>query len=636
MLSAIEISKHFGERTLLDKIQFTLKPKERVALVGRNGCGKTTLLKIMAGLEGCDSGKVVLVPGYRLGYLGQEGQLESDITLYQELSKVFDELRMLETRLRELESKMSAHLATDQDLADYSRLQEQVLNAEPHLQDARIRTVAFGLGFSVTDLDKLCGQFSGGWQMRGALAKLLLSQPDVLLLDEPTNHLDIEGVEWLEQFLLDFAGAVLIISHDRAFLDKVANRTVELSEGELEDFAGNYSYYLEESARRFDLQLNAYKNQQKKLAQDRRFIERFRSKATLATRVKSREKMLEKIDMLDLPKPEQRTIRISFEQGHDSGRASLTAKNLTKSYNQQPVLKGISIALERGEKVAIVGKNGCGKSTLLRILCQEETPDAGKVQAGYRLIPAYFAQHQAEALDGSHTPLEELSSVAQRGTTETQLRSLLGSLLFQGDDVYKKVQVLSGGERSRVALAKCMVKPSNLLFLDEPTNHLDINSRDVLLSALEDYAGSILMVTHDRYLMDQIATSIWEISDGVMRVFKGNYSEYRRDREKLLAAASAVTAKSAPTTKPKTGSPTPNGSGPKPVATAPKKANYWKLDALEKKIFQLEEEMGKISAELAIPENQSDYVKLQKLQNDFESKQTQCNELTELWEQMVS
>lgn len=636
MLSAIEISKHFGERTLLDKIQFTLKPKERVALVGRNGCGKTTLLKIMAGLEGCDSGKVVLVPGYRLGYLGQEGQLESDITLYQELSKVFDELRLLETRLRDLESKMSAHLATEQDLADYSRLQEQVLNAEPHLQDARIRTIAFGLGFSVTDLDKLCGQFSGGWQMRGALAKLLLSQPDVLLLDEPTNHLDIEGVEWLEQFLLDFAGAVLIISHDRAFLDKVANRTVELSEGELEDFAGNYSYYLEESARRFELQLGAYKNQQKKLAQDRRFIERFRSKATLATRVKSREKMLEKIDMLDLPKPEQRTIRISFEQGHDSGRASLTAKGLTKSYNEQPVLKGISIALERGEKVAIVGKNGCGKSTLLRILCQEETPDAGKVQAGYRLIPAYFAQHQAEALDGSHTPLEELSSVAQRGTTETQLRSLLGSLLFQGDDVYKKVQVLSGGERSRVALAKCMVKPSNLLFLDEPTNHLDINSRDVLLSALEEYAGSILMVTHDRYLMDQIATSIWEISDGVMRVFKGNYSEYRRDREKLLATT-AVSAKAAQAPKPKSAPPTPNGSAPKAVATAaPKKANYWKLDALEKKIFQLEEEMGKISAELSVPENQSDYVMLQKLQDDFESKQTQCNELTELWEQMVS
>ncbi len=568
MLSAIEISKHFGERTLLDKIQFTLKPKERVALVGRNGCGKTTLLKIMAGLEGCDSGKVVLVPGYRLGYLGQEGQLESDITLYQELSKVFDELRLLETRLRDLESKMSAHLATEQDLADYSRLQEQVLNAEPHLQDARIRTIAFGLGFSVTDLDKLCGQFSGGWQMRGALAKLLLSQPDVLLLDEPTNHLDIEGVEWLEQFLLDFAGAVLIISHDRAFLDKVANRTVELSEGELEDFAGNYSYYLEESARRFELQLGAYKNQQKKLAQDRRFIERFRSKATLATRVKSREKMLEKIDMLDLPKPEQRTIRISFEQGHDSGRASLTAKGLTKSYNGQSVLNGIAIALERGEKVAIVGKNGCGKSTLLRILCQEETPDAGKVQAGYRLIPAYFAQHQAEALEGSHTPLEELSSVAQRGTTETQLRSLLGSLLFQGDDVYKKVQVLSGGERSRVALAKCMVKPSNLLFLDEPTNHLDINSRDVLLSALEEYAGSILMVTHDRYLMDQIATSIWEISDGVMRVFKGNYTEYRRDREKLLVTT-AVSAKAAQAPKPKSALLLPTAQRPKPSLRRP-------------------------------------------------------------------
>jgi ATP-binding cassette, subfamily F, member 3 len=636
MLSAIEISKHFGERTLLDKVQFTLKPKERVALVGRNGCGKTTLLKIMAGLEGSDSGKVVLVPGYRLGYLGQEGQLEAEIPLYQELGKVFDELRALEVRLRELESKMSLHLATDQDLSDYSRLQEQVLNAEPHLQDARIRSIAFGLGFSVTDLEKLCGQFSGGWQMRGALAKLLLSQPDVLLLDEPTNHLDIEGVEWLEQFLLDFAGAVLIISHDRAFLDKVANRTVELSDGELEDFSGNYSYYLEESARRFDLQLNAYKNQQKKLVQDRRFIERFRSKATLATRVKSREKMLEKIDMLDLPKPEQRAIRISFEQGHDSGRASLTAKGLTKSYNDQPVLTGISIALERGEKVAIVGKNGCGKSTLLRILCQEEAPDAGKVQAGYRLIPAYFAQHQAEALAVAHTPLEELSSVAQRGTTETQLRSLLGSLLFQGDDVYKKIQVLSGGERSRVALAKCMVKPSNLLFLDEPTNHLDINSRDVLLSALEEYAGSILMVTHDRYLMDQIATSIWEISDGQLRVFKGNYTEYRRDRDKL-AAATVVSSKPASQSKTKPVSPiTSNGMGVKVVAPAPKKANYWKLEALEKKIFQLEEEMGKLSSELSLPENQSDYTMLQKLQDDFEAKQTQCNELTELWEQMVS
>lgn len=644
MLSAIELSKHFGERTLLDKIQFTVKPKERVGLVGRNGCGKTTLLKILAGLLPYDSGRVVLVPGYSLGYLGQEGQLTPENTLYTELQGAFSRFLKMEERLRQLEAQMSSDHLDDQQLREYSRLQEQVLLGEPHLQDAKIRSTAYGLGFSESDLDKQCGNFSGGWQMRGALARLLLTQPDVLLLDEPTNHLDVEGVEWLESFLLDFHGAVLIISHDRTFLDRILNRTVELSEGELEEFAGNYSYYLEESARRFELQLAAYKNQQKKLVQDRRFIERFRSKATLATRVKSREKMLEKIEMLELPTPEKRSIRISFTPSHDSGRTSLTAKGLSKSYPKAsqpaelaPVFKNVSVTLERGEKVAIVGHNGTGKSTLLRLLAQTEAPDEGKVHCGYRLLPAYFAQHQAEALAQDLTPMDELSNVAPAGTTQTELRTLLGCLLFQGDDVFKKIAVLSGGERSRVALAKCMITPSNLLFLDEPTNHLDISSRDVLMDALAEYPGSLVMVTHDRYMMDQLATSIWEMENGKVTIYPGSYSEYRRKKE----AQSKIVAptKSAKPLMPKNGSTTSAATATLAAVTksaGPKKTNHWKLEALEKKIDTLEKELSSLSHQMADPEIYSDYQKLSQLQAQFDERRSQCDELTSLWEEMIA
>ena len=642
MLSAIQIDKFYGERVLLDKVSFVLKPRERAALVGRNGCGKTTLLRIMAGSEDFDGGAVSLTPGWRLGFLGQEGQLNSQRTLYEELSEVFSELLGLEQTMRILEERMAADCATSAEMEEYSRLHEQLHAAEPHLMDAKIRSVATGLGFTNDDLQKLCGHFSGGWQMRGAMARLLLSYPDVLFLDEPTNHLDIEGVEWLEGFLLNYSGSTLVVSHDRAFLDRVVQRTFELSEGELEEYAGNYSYYLEESAQRLEQQLANYKNQQKKLAQDRRFIERFRYKATLATRVKSREKMLDKWDLVDLPRPEKRSIKISFEVSHDSGRDALVAKGISKSYGDKCVLEGVSLRVERGQKVAVVGRNGGGKSTLLRLLAHQEEPDAGRITSGYRLMPVYFAQHQAEALDPLRTPLEELALAAPRGVSETALRTVLGCLLFSGDDTFKRISVLSGGERSRVALARCMVTPSNLMFLDEPTNHLDISSRDVLLESLRDYQGTLILVTHDRYLMDQLATVVWEVEGGTVTAYEGNYSDYRRKKAQLAVVESSERLHS--TSRPQqTKRNRPNQRVQTalelqmaPARGGPPKLNLWKLDALEKKIFALEEEISCVSQALADPKTYEDGDIVKGLQGSYEDLQIQCLELTQLWEEMTA
>ncbi|MBT9586045.1 ABC-F family ATP-binding cassette domain-containing protein, partial [bacterium] len=515
MLTVQNLEKHFGARTVLQGVSFVLKPGQRVALVGRNGSGKTTLLKILCGQMLPDGGRVSLVDGLRLGYLEQEGQVLAERTLYEEMRSCFAAVDQLELQVRQLEERLGTADPEDCEalLKLYDRLQNGLLHAQPELIEARIRSILFGLGFVTADLDKLCGTFSGGWQMRAALAKLLLDLPDVLLLDEPTNHLDIEAVEWLEGFLSDFSGAVLLVSHDRSFLDKVCNRTLEISQGQLEDYAGNYSYYEEESTRRFEQQLALYRGQQKKLEQEMRFVERFRYKATLATRVQSRLKLIQKRDRVELPDREEQSIRLSFVPALDSGREVMIAKGICKTYGDRPVLKGIQLKVERGQRIALVGPNGSGKSTLMRILCGTEAPDSGKVQLGYRLALVYFAQHQAEALTLQRTVMEEVQASAPPGTPPGQLRNLLGGLLFQGDTVFKKVDVLSGGERGRVALARCLATPSNLLALDEPTNHLDLDARENLLEALEQYPGTLLLISHDRYFLERLATQVWEMRD---------------------------------------------------------------------------------------------------------------------------
>ena len=636
MIGVVNLQKHFGGLTVLDGISFAVNPGERVALVGANGSGKTTLFKIVAGLEEPDGGDVVMGPGAQIGYLGQEGQLTPGRTLYQEMMDVFGHVEILEKRMRELEEEMGRVQGEQLErvMEEYARVQTRFDHADPATLDARIHKVTGGLGFLAEDLQKDCKVFSGGWQMRGAMARLLLRAPDCLLLDEPTNHLDLEAMEWLEEYLMSYSGAVLMVSHDRVFLDKVAQRTLELRNGDLEEYAGNYSFYLEESEKRYELRLQRYKNQQKKLEQERRFIERFRYKATLSSRVKSREKMLAKRELEDMPDARKKSVRMTFQEAGASGSQVLQVKGLGKSYGSKTVLKDLSFRLQRSERLALVGANGSGKTTLLRILAGDEKPDEGRVKFDEFAEKVYFAQHQAEALDNSKTVLDEVESIAPATVTQTDVRTLLGCFLFTGDDVFKSVNVLSGGEKSRVALTKCVLMSSNVLLLDEPTNHLDIESREALQDALDLYEGTIIFVTHDRALMQHLATKVLDLSAPEPALFDGTFEEYRRKKHKeLLQEQSRAKAAQEKKTATKT------SSDPVKANFQPKqdkaKRTPWKLEALEKKIFSLEERLEELTAALADPELYSNPQKQKRVSDSYEKTKRECEELTLLWEEMA-
>lgn len=634
MIGVVKLEKHFGGHTVLDGISFSVNKGERVALVGANGSGKTTLFKVICGQEPADGGQVVLGPGAQIGYLGQEGQLTAGRTLYQEMKDIFRQVDEWEARLRELEEQMG-HLEGD-DLTrlmdEYATVQARYEHADPATVDARIHKVTGGLGFSTADLEKDCGHFSGGWQMRGAMARLLLRAPDCLLLDEPTNHLDLEAMEWLEDYLMSYSGAVLMVSHDRVFLDKVSQRTVELRNADLEEYAGNYSFYLEEAEKRYQLRLQRYKNQQKKLEQERRFIERFRYKATLSSRVKSREKLLAKRELEDLPEQRKKSVRMSFQEAQSSGSQVLKVKGLSKSYADQSVLDNLSFQVERGDRLALVGANGSGKTTLLKILAEFETPDQGRVKFDEFTELVYFAQHQAEALNISKNILDEVESVAPNSVTQTEVRTLLGCFLFTGDDVFKPVDVLSGGEKSRVALTKCVLMPSNVLLLDEPTNHLDIESREALQDALDLYEGTIIFVTHDRALMNHLANKVLDLSSPERTLFTGTFEEYRRKKRKV-AQQEASRARQGEKKKQTV---TANSSKPKFQPKADKaKRTPWKLEALEKKIFGLEELLEELTVAMADPELYTNPAEQMRLSDKYDATKAECEELTALWEEMA-
>ncbi|MBM3462204.1 MAG: ABC-F family ATP-binding cassette domain-containing protein [Armatimonadetes bacterium] len=634
MITVHQLSKAFGGQVVLDEVNLSLAPGHRVGLVGRNGTGKTTFLKILAGLLPADSGTVVLAPGARVGLLGQEGQLAPDRTLYKEMEQVFARVFEIEDELRALENEMADAKGGELDACfnRYAQLQAEYEHAEGHLVDARIRTVLSGMGFRAEDLDRPCREFSGGWQMRGAMARLLLSAPTLLLLDEPTNHLDLAAVEWLEEYLASYPGTVVLVSHDRTFLDRAINRVIELKSGEFEDFRGNYTYYLEEAERRYEAQVAAYQNQQKKLEHDQRFIDRFRYKATLATRVKSREKMVLRRERIDSPEEDSRRMKVSFAPAGTSGRDTIVAKGIWKAYPPIQVLEDISLKVERDDRIALVGPNGAGKSTLLRILAGIEMADRGTVNPGFRLTPVYYAQHQAEALNPNLTVLEELSAAAPAAMDQTHIRTILGCLLFTGDDVYKRIAVLSGGERSRVALARCIVQPSNVLFLDEPTNHLDLSARENLLDALQDYEGSIVFISHDRHFMDGLANKVLALHDRRGTLHLGNYSEYRArvkaDEDRLARTVVVRKAEVAPA--PKKSAPVPNGRPVVPVKQ--KRTVKWKIEALEARLFALEEELEKLRVRLADPLFYRDPKGSAQVKARHDQVEREIAALTEEWE----
>ena len=533
MLSLTNISLQFGGRYLFDELSFMIGPHDRIGLVGSNGAGKSTLLKIIAGLAQAEEGDVSKAHYVTVGYLPQDGVTAVGKTLYKEVETAFENVLLVQQELDEAHALLSTIDPSTPEYMEtleiFGELQHKLEDLDAFRMKSKIERVLMGLGFSVPDLERQTDEFSGGWQMRIELAKLLLKEPSVLLLDEPTNHLDIESLQWLEEYLHQYNGAIVLVSHDRALLDSLTMRTFALSLGMMEEYAGNYSFYERERLVRKELTLNAYKNQQQQLKQTQQFIERFRYKATKARQVQSRIKQMEKIDLIEI-EDEEDQIHFHFPKPQPSGRVVMELKKLDKSYGSMRVFTGLDYTIERGDRIAVVGVNGAGKSTFSRIVAGVEPFNGGERAPGYNVLLSYFAQHQAEELDLSKEALQIVDEVAT-GEVRTKLRTILGSFLFRGDDVFKKVKVLSGGEKSRLALAKMLLLPSNFLVMDEPTNHLDMRSKKVLQDALKEFDGTYLIVSHDRAFLDPIVNKVLEFSHGGVRTFLGNVSDYLQKKK---------------------------------------------------------------------------------------------------------
>ena len=541
MIQLTSLSKGFGERVLLHEVTWQISDSERVGLCGPNGAGKTTLLRMLAGLDEPDSGAIVKPAGLRIGFLPQDGLAHTGRTVHEEASLAFQPLLDLKEEMHELESRLGDPSIPpdehDQMLARYSDIQDRFRMQEGYSMDLRIASVLAGLGFNQADLAKRTETLSGGWQMRLALGKLLLARPDLLLLDEPTNHLDLEARNWLESYLDGYPYAVILVSHDRFFLDSVVTRITEVNLKTLTDYQGNYSHYLDESQARLERLRDAKRQQDEEVARMRQFIDRFRYQATKAAQVQSRVKMLEKVTPIDVP-PERKRVHFKFPSSVKSGRLVFELRKARKAYGELEVFKGVDLHVERGDRIALVGSNGAGKSTLMRLLAGVEPPNSGTRQEGHQVVQQYFAQDEASQLDPGLTVYETLAAGSPHHMVPA-IRDILGGFLFSGDDVYKPVRVLSGGERTRLAVARMLLRPSNTLLLDEPTNHLDLDSKDVLLDALADYGGTLVFVSHDRYFVDRLATRIVEIGHGEAHVYPGNYEEFLWHKQHAEVAVAA-------------------------------------------------------------------------------------------------
>ena len=614
-------------------------------MVGANGTGKSTIMKVLAGLETLDYGQVQQTRGMSIGYLPQEGLVLAGRTVFDECLTVFDELHEMEREIERLAGQLAVldHAGAEYESAAerYSMLQERFHALDGYALDAQVGGVLTGLGFGKEDWTRQTDEFSGGWQMRIALAKLLLAKPNLLLLDEPTNHLDLETRNWLEDYLRTYPFGYILISHDRYFLDVTIDRTVEIWNKRLNIYQGNYTKYLnQKDERRAQLEA-AYRNQRIQIEHLEAFINRFRAQATKAKQVQSRIKELEKIERIEIPE-EEPVIHFKFPQPPPSGRVVAEAQELSKSYGAKKVLNRVKFTIERGDRVALVGVNGAGKSTLIRLLTGEDAPTAGQVKLGHNVVSEYFAQDQYKVLDGERRMLDDISGAAIK-VPELALRSLLGCFLFRGDDVFKPLGVLSGGERNRYALARILVSPSNFLLLDEPTNHLDMRAKDVLLDALAAFSGTVIFVSHDRYFIDRLATRVLEVEGGTVTSHEGNYEEYLRWKEAQTIGVTA--AESA--TRTRTQQPNGNGSAPdkEPDETyaaakdRPRRLNPIKQKQMEERCAFLEEETPRIEAAIANTEEQLGIfvsaAETQRLTALAEDLRDQLAALTAEWEELM-
>ncbi|MGB0744874.1 MAG: ABC-F family ATP-binding cassette domain-containing protein [Opitutales bacterium] len=537
MITINQVTHNFGKKVLYNGINTVIGAHDRIALVGSNGSGKTTLLRMIMGEVEPDKGSIDKPDYVSVGYLPQDGISVSGKTLYAEAESAFGDILQLQKKIEKADAEL---LEMDTEAEEYYELidligewEQQLEQFEPQKMKSRIERILTGMGFSMQDMERDTGEFSGGWQMRIALAKLLLQNPSLIILDEPTNHLDIVSQHWLEQYLKHYQGAIIVISHDRAFLDEVANRTIELKLGNLNSFKGNYSFYEKETEKRLEVLRKAYKNQQREISEVKDFINKFRSNVKKASMVQSRIKQLEKMELIEIPR-EEKKIYFRFPEPPPSSAKVITIKELHKAYGDNIIFDGLDLRIDHGDRIAVVGVNGAGKSTLARIMAGTEPYQSGEVEKGLNTVISYFAQSQADELNPANTVLQEVEASAI-GNPDANPRAALGALLFSGDEALKKTEVLSGGEKNRVALAKMLMKPGNCLILDEPTNHLDIKSKEVLQDAINDFDGTVILVSHDRAFLDGVVNKVLEVAPGSTRMLTCNVSEYIERLEQEMA-----------------------------------------------------------------------------------------------------
>lgn len=635
MISVNNLSVQFTGQNLFDNVTFNIGDRDRIGLVGKNGAGKSTLLKILCGWQEPETGVIVVASGQTVGYLPQEMVPSGSRTVIDEALTAFETIDALERQQAELSMQVSER--TDYESADYERLLTQLHDVTERIavlggasRQEQAEKILLGLGFHHNDFKRPITEFSGGWQMRVELAKLLLKRPDFLLLDEPTNHLDIESIQWLESFLQSYPGAVLLVSHDRTFLDNITNRTIEITAGRIYDYKASYSEYVVLMQERRASQMASLTNQQRQVAQIEAFIERFRYKATKSKQVQSRIKMLEKMDTITVDEVSTESIHFQFPPAPHSGKIVVEAEHLGKAYGEKQVFDNVDLTILKGSKVAFVGRNGEGKSTLAKIIVGDIHDQTGLCKIGHQVQIGYYAQNQAAMLDGEKTVFQTIDDIAQ-GDIRPKIRNILGSFLFDSDDIDKKVKVLSGGEKARLALAKLLLTPSNLLVLDEPTNHLDMNSKDILKNALLQYDGTLILVSHDRDFLQGLTDSLYEFRDGEVHEFKGDifeFLEYRKiENLKALEVAKKQTASSQP-------------------VVSQNKLNYQQskererelrklrsvVEKIEKEIESLEEEIASKDALLASGSSESTnpefYKSYQQLKDMLEQKMSDWEEAT--------